>query len=201
MVIPKSWLVLLFFLLTPLSTFAQKALPSNSESFLRVTSAYSPQSIILLGKTPESQTFALQLNYGWKSKWSLKSNPILYLVSVTPYINYDYPKRDEGSKRDVVTGLGVSPIGFEIQKDLIKRLRFIINTSGGFILVDKTFPTDKGRRLNYTFSVSTALIFQTNQTLSFLLGYKFHHISNAQTGSENPGIDSNFIFFSTQLSL
>ncbi|MBO6524298.1 MAG: acyloxyacyl hydrolase [Balneolaceae bacterium] len=154
-----------------------------------------------MGKTPDSQTFALQFNYGWRSKLYLKSTPISYLVNFTPYINYNYPKRDEGSKRDVVIGLGFSPLGFEIQKKLNNKIGLVLNTSGGFILIDKTFPTDKGRRMNYTFSLSPGLIFQTNQTLFFLLGYKFHHISNAQTGSENPGIDSNFIFFSTQLTL
>ncbi len=201
MVISKSCLTLIIVLLIPLSSFAQNESLKKNDSFFRLTSAYSPQSIVLLGKTPDSQTLAIQLNYGWKSKFTFKSTPITYLVSLTPYIKYSYPKRDEGSKRDVVNGFGFSPIGFEIQKVLNKKLGLVINTSGGFILIDKRFPTDKGRRLNYTFSLSPGLIFQTNQTLSFLLGYKFHHISNAQTGSENPGIDSNFIFFSTQLAI
>ncbi len=201
MFIPKSCVVLLLSFLFSVSLLAQDNSFFNQSSFFRVTSAYSPQSIILLGKTPDSQTLAIQLSYGQKSKWAVESFPLIYLVSVTPFIKYHYPKRDEGSKRDMVRGLGISPVGFELQKKLHTNIGFVLNTAAGFVLIDKKFPTDKGRRLNYTFALSPGLIFKSNQSLSFLLGYKFHHISNAQTGSENPGIDSNFIFISTQIAI
>ena len=201
MVISKSCLALLFILLMSFSLLAQEDLDPQKNSFLRLSTAYSPNSVLFLGKTPNSQTFMLQLHYGWESKWHLKSIPITYLINITPYINYHYPKRDAGSRRDIVTGIGFSPIGFEIQQKLKNKLELLLSTTGGFILTDKKFPTDKGRRLNYAFAISPGLIFIMDKTLSILLGYKFHHISNAQTGSENPGIDSNFIFFSTQFAL
>ena len=62
--------------------------------------------------------------------------------------------------------------------------------------MEATFPTDKGRRLNFTFDPSFSIETKLTKSLSFASGYKFHHISNGQTGKENPGLDSNFIFLS-----
>jgi hypothetical protein len=36
--------------------------------------------------------------------------------------------------------------------------------------------------------------FFTASRRSFTIGYKYHHLSNAETGTINPGIDSNIIY-------
>ncbi len=195
--------VLFLILLTALPQLikAQEGQIINEARFLRLSVGYSPNSVLFLGKTPSTQTTTLQLVYGKKLDWQLNSTPVFYLINVTPYIYYNYSKRDDRGMKDQVKGFGFSPIGFGIKRNINHHFLFGITTAGGFIWVEKRFPTDEGRRLNYTFELSPELIFKVNKSLSFLAGYKFHHISNAQTGTENPGIDSNFIFFTTHITL
>ena len=200
--IAKSLLIL------PLLTFsfhailkAQDNFRLNEDRFLSFSIGYSPSSVLFLGKTPDTQTTIVQFNYGRKLEKKFKSLPLYYLVSITPYITFDYPKRDQGGIRDIVTGFGFSPVGFEVRKILKNNLGLSLYTSGGFMLINKRFPTDKGKNLNFTYELSPQIFLALQKSLSFSLAYKFHHISNAQTGSENPGIDSNFIFFTTHLSI
>ena len=80
------------------------------------------------------------------------------------------------------------------------RLSLLSGTSGGFALVNQNFPTDKGRKLNFMFDLSTSILTKLANHLSIAVGYKFHHISNANTGSQNPGIDSNFLYFSIHIN-
>ena len=199
--ISRGLLILILFPFLFFDLKAQESVAVTEDSFIRFLAGYSPNSIIFLGKTPDTQTTLVQLTYGKRLDWEYKTLPVFYLISVTPYVHYDYPKRDRNGIRDIVTGFGFSPIGFEINKKLKKNFGLSLSTAGGFILTDKKFPTDKGRRLNYTYEFTPKMFLEIHNSVSLFLGYKFHHISNAQTGSENPGIDSNFIFFSTHISI
>lgn len=172
---------------------------SKKQEFLIVT-GYSPSSIKFLGKTPDASASLLKLEYREQTSKLFFGNPIYYQFGIIPFIEFDYPKRDENGRMDIVKGFGISPIGLGINNSVSKILSYSLYTYGGVILVDKRFPTDEGRKLNYTLSLSIDGIYKASKYFSFSLGYKFHHISNAQTGAENPGIDSNFITFSLILS-
>ena len=175
-------------------TFAQDQ--SNSpKSFIEIIGGYSPNSVILLGKTPDTQTFSTYIGYG-KLIHSLNNGTEIYVTrGVIPFSEYVYPKRDNGNNTDIVYGYGISPLGYQA---IIPGNRFQLHAgiTSSLMLMNETFPTDKGRRINYTFDLSLGLkkAIQKNTFLS--LGYRFHHISNAQTGTQNPGIDSNFLFLS-----
>ncbi len=194
----KGIFLFILILFLPNSTYSQET--SYPESQVFFVSGYSPTSIRFLGKTPDATTSILKLEYRKKLKASFKNAPIYYQVGIIPYIVYNYPKRDDGGRKDIAKGLGVSPFGFGTTNFISNRLGYSLNSYGGFILMDKKFPTDEGRNLNYTFSFSMDAVIKANDFFSFSLGYKFHHISNAQTGTENPGLDSNFITISLILS-
>jgi hypothetical protein len=121
---------------------------------------------------------------------------LYYTADIIPYIYFDYPKRDDNDNFYQHTGFGFSPIGFLLEKPLSSIFSYQLSVSGSFILMETNFPTDKGRKLNFTFDPSLTIQTRLSKSFSFATGYKFHHISNAQTGSENPGLDSNFIFLS-----
>ena len=199
--ISKGLLILPLLGLIFIASNAQENHISDSIDFLSFSAGYSPNSILFLGKTPDTQTTFIQIGYGKKLEWEFKSLPVFYLISITPFISYDYPKRDRNGIRDVVKGFGFSPIGFGIKKQVRQNFGLSLSTAGGFMLIDERFPTDKGRRLNYTFELSPKIYLEIHPSFSLYVEYKFHHISNAQTGSENPGIDSNFILFSTHISI
>ncbi len=177
-----------------ITILAQNSNPANKR-FIEIYGAYSPQSVILLGKTPDTQTFSSYIGYG-KFIHTLKNDTEIYVTrGIIPFSEYIYPKRDNGNVTDIVSGYGVSPLGYLMITPL-RNMNIYAGLKSGIMLMNKTFPTDKGRRINYSFDISFGLnrAIQKNTFLS--LGYRFHHISNAQTGNQNPGIDSNFLFLS-----
>lgn len=194
----KSSLLIISFTFFSTNVIAQ--FNNFSKTQFKLFSGKSPHSVIFLGKTPNATSEIVTIQFRKKLSSSFKNLPIYYQAEIIPILNYTYPKRDEGGRIDNSHGFGFSPIGYGIYKPINKKLWLSVFTNGGFILLNEKFPTDKGRRLNYTFGISAETLVSLSSTWSFSLGYKFHHISNAQTGSENPGLDSNFITLSIILS-
>lgn len=196
----KLFSCILVFVAIPSRGISQKLPPDVANITLRTWAGYSNQSVILLGKTPNTTTQFYSIGI---SKYIHSYSPntyLFYTVDITPYIKYHYPQRDRNELKTTVNGFGISPFGLQLEHLLINRFSFLSGFSGGFAFVDQNFPTQKGRKLNFMFDLSTSILTKVANHLSVALGYKFHHISNANTGSENPGIDSNFLYFSIHIN-
>lgn len=182
------------------SSFSQELTNNqNNLSEFFILTGYSPNSVKLLGKTSDSQTVIVSIGLRKKLDISIGSSDLFYTASIIPLVRYHYPKRDNNGINDEAVGFGITPFGLTIKKKLNTVFSYRLSSSGGFMLMNKKFPTDKGRKLNFTFEISPEIILETKKSISLSFGYKFHHISNAQTGSENPGLDSNFLFISLTL--
>lgn len=155
---------------------------------------YSFQSIRFLGKTPDSQTQIFGLGYQKPIKEYPKNRLLWYTADLIPYIHFQYPKRDENNRFVSRTGFGLSPVGFALTQKIPTRISPFIRTTGGVMYMESNFPTDNSRRFNFTFDITLGGKIHFPPVGFLSLGYKFHHISNAETGSENPGLDSNFLF-------
>lgn len=193
----SSFLALILFLSLPLfSTQCVKAQAPTFEQETRwsVWGGYSANSIRLLGKTAQSQTQIFAFGFQKPIKSYSPNKLLWYTADVIPYIQFDYPKRDENNRRVSRSGFGISPVGFSITNSLSNWLTPYIQSTGGIIYMEDKFPTDRAKTLNFTFDITIANSFTVNQFAIVSVGYKFHHISNAQTGAENPGLDSNFLF-------
>ncbi|WP_246075220.1 acyloxyacyl hydrolase [Gracilimonas mengyeensis] len=121
---------------------------------------------------------------------------VYYTTDLIPYVHFDYPKRDENDRRVSRNGFGVSPVGFMWKEDELDTVVPFAQISGGLIYMESEFPTDLSRKLNFTFDITVGTDIKVGSIFEFSLGYKFHHISNAETGKHNPGLDSNFLFLS-----
>ncbi len=194
----KSIYILIFSFFIVSQSFSQEII--NRDKQIVAVTGYSPTSIRFLGKTPSTITSITKIEFRSKTDKKFYGNPIYYQFGLIPYIEFDYPRRDEGNIRGKSKGFGISPLGLGITNEFSKIVSIAMYSYSGLILMDKRFPTDKGRKLNYTFSLSVETILKTSDHISLSLGYKFHHISNAQTGKENPGVDSNFLTLSLILS-
>lgn len=191
----KARFLLLLILAYPFSNSFAQLSEKDDNRYVSTTLGYSTNSVILLGKTPNTKTFYSYIGFGKEIKSPLPGVNTYVTRGIVPYIEFSYPKRDEGSRRDIVSGFGISPLGYSFVKPF-KYFDFETAIKSGLSLINKTFPTDKGRRLNYSFDIKLAIQRQLFSQTYLSLGYTFHHISNAQTGSENPGVDSNIFFFS-----
>lgn len=155
---------------------------------------YSFNSIKFLGKTQNSQTQIFAIGYEKKIREYPNKRNLWYTADIIPYIHFQYPKRDENNRIVTRSGFGVSPVGFALTQSSPQRITPFVQTTGGIIYMESNFPTDKSRRLNFTFDITVGGKIKINSFSTVSLGYKFHHISNAETGKENPGLDSNFLF-------
>lgn len=162
--------------------------------------AHSGNSVVLLGKTPNTTSSLFYISGAKLLKTFNSTTFVYYSSSIQPYLKYHYPRRDYDGSMAEVQGFGIAPFGLQLQKVLNKRVSALAESTGGFALVEHNFPTDKGRKLNFTFDISTTLVFELIKPISLAAGYKFHHISNANTGQQNPGIDSNFLFISLYIN-
>lgn len=184
----------IIFLTTELTTAQQKL--KDQPLQLRLWSGYSFNSVYFLGKTSNASSAILGIGYRRAIRSYGENTLVYYTADLIPYIYFDYPKRDENDKPTQISGVGFSPIGFLLEKKLKNYFTYQLSISGSFIFMKDEFPTDKGRKLNYTFDPSFTLQTHITKSIKLASGYKFHHISNAQTGSENPGLDSNFLYIS-----
>ncbi|MDZ7806787.1 MAG: acyloxyacyl hydrolase [Gracilimonas sp.] len=183
------------FLITHSELYGQNRPTSiTPETRYTIWGGYSSQSIRFLGKTQNSQTQILRFGFQKHLKNLSEDISLWYTAGIIPYLHFDYPKRDANDRKTKNSGYGISPFGFMVKNYKSDLFSPFAQTTAGIIYMDDYFPTDKARRLNFTFDIIIGNIFKLNSFTDLSLGYKFHHISNAQTGSQNPGLDSNFLF-------
>lgn len=97
--------------------------------------------------------------------------------------------------RRTTRGIGLEPVGFDFNFRRRHRFQPVVGINGGFLKFTRDVPIENSNSFNFTFSLRGAVQIFTDDSHSVTIGYRFHHISNANTGNPfNPGIDSNFIY-------
>jgi hypothetical protein len=97
--------------------------------------------------------------------------------------------------RRTTRGIGLEPVGFDFNFRRRHRFQPVVGINGGFLKFTRDVPIENSNSFNFTFSLRGAVQIFTDDSHSITIGYRFHHISNANTGNPfNPGIDSNFIY-------
>ncbi len=90
-------------------------------------------------------------------------------------------------------GFGITPIGFTRRFARASQVSPFIGANGGVLWFDRAAPTTKAARFNFTASAEVGLRFGPVDEAGLTLSYRFHHISNAGTAGENPGLASHLI--------
>lgn len=90
----------------------------------------------------------------------------------------------------VTYGAGISPLGQRVNFLPRKRLQPYFSANAGFLLFTTAVPSIGATAFNFEFEGGVGLEWFQRPGHSWSLDYRFHHISNAYTGNQNPGIDS-----------
>ena len=69
-----------------------------------------------------------------------------------------------------------------------------VAASVGFLYFEDDIPVPRSSRFNFTPEIGLGVQFFLTPKRSLTLGYKLHHMSNANTGRSNPGMDSHVIY-------
>jgi len=94
------------------------------------------------------------------------------------------------SGSSLVTGVAVSPIGLETRVRLTRRVAVYGAGAMGGIWFTREVPVLDSRSFNFTFEFGGGLQWRLSSRNWLRAGYKFHHLSNAYTAPNNPGVDA-----------
>jgi hypothetical protein len=95
-------------------------------------------------------------------------------------------------------GFGFAPVGFTRRFNRRGPVSPFVGVNGGALFFDERVPTTKASRFNFTASAELGLRFGPPGESGITVAYRFHHISNAGTAGENPGLASHLITVGVQ---
>lgn len=194
--------VALFSLLTVLTQLSHASDPigltAETDLKIGITTIYSPDSFAAWGKIKNSRTFSVrgqfwhsQISYG-KFKARLGTELIL-----TQRLNY--PINGINGQKDSRIGIGIIPINILMPIAESKAVHpFAFFSAGGILLNDK-LPKSDGASINYLLNLGAGFELPFIRNTDIQIGYSIQHMSNANTGEQNPGIDSHMFFLSILL--
>jgi hypothetical protein len=96
-------------------------------------------------------------------------------------------------------GVGGSPIGAQVNFVHYRHVEPFLTSGGGFLYFNhRMFGTTQ--QFNFTAQLGGGVqLFTSSRRTAIDLGYKYHHISNANLGNQNPGLDSHMLFVGVSL--
>jgi hypothetical protein len=175
-----------------------------------VWGGYSPNSPKLIGVTEDRHVTMVGFGYArvmlasdvvaWK--FTIDTVPLI-LVSQPTFGGTEIaqPSRVPAAFRSLLGrrttyGIGLMPVGFQFNFRPRRRIQPVAGINGGFaFFARRDVPVPASANFNFMFSTGPGMQIFTSESRSITLGYRFHHISNADTGNPvNPGIDSNFFY-------
>ena len=88
---------------------------------------------------------------------------------------------------------GITPVGFSVHLLPEHRLQPFLTSTAGFIVSARDIPEFDTSAFNFTFSFGGGVEWFRDHQHSWTVEYRVQHLSNAEVGSFNPGIDAQFV--------
>lgn len=167
---------------------------------------YSPQSATLIGTTENRRFVLAGFEYSYRC-WVWRDTSISFTPGILPaaillqaaeylytYRNGSYALRQTPSH--AVYGFGILPIGFMVDFARRRVIHPFFELRGGIIASTEPIPvnTIDATGLNFLFDFGGGIQWAVANRRAISFGYKFLHISNADTTPTNPGIDNNVFY-------
>jgi hypothetical protein len=92
--------------------------------------------------------------------------------------------------RQWTIGEAMSPFGMQFNFLPRRRLQPLIETHGGYMYSTHPIPISNAGTFNFTAEAGIGFEYFRTQRQSVRVEYRYHHISDADTSYENPGIDN-----------
>jgi opacity protein-like surface antigen len=124
-------------------------------------------------------------------------------TSSLPTLSACYPESGSGSIPGFATytftstcgrrwtiGEAISPIGFRWNFLPRRKLQMFADGHGGYMYSTQPIPLSEAGSFNFTFDLGAGFELYRTKARSIRAEYRYHHISNHNTATYNPGIDS-----------
>lgn len=89
---------------------------------------------------------------------------------------------------------GLSPFGLELQTAPMRRVTLFGAAASGALVFQHEFPVPGASRINFTLEYGGGVQVETVRGQRLVIGYKYHHLSNAWYQNSNPGLDGHVIY-------
>jgi hypothetical protein len=129
--------------------------------------------------------------------------PIFYKVEAVPLAVLVEPtvtlrNGHKGSDQTISTyGGGFNPVGAQMKFPGWKKLQPFAETAGGFLYFSRPVLNPLASQFNFTIGAGAGVEWQIKPRMALTLGYKYHHLSNANITNKNPGVDSQILYLGT----
>jgi hypothetical protein len=129
----------------------------------------------------------------WKEPFAVR-----WVFDAVPLALVGDPHTHNGH-RAYANGVGGSPIGAQVNFVHFHRVEPFLTSGGGFLYFNhRMFGTTQ--QFNFTAQLGGGVqLFTSSRRTAIDLGYKYHHISNANLANQNPGLDSHMLFVGLSL--
>lgn len=87
-------------------------------------------------------------------------------------------------------GFGITPVGFQLRLFRTSPVQLLTYANGGALWFTHRIPDPEATRFNFTAELGAAVQVNLPERLGLVVGYSWHHTSNAGTGRVNPGLNS-----------
>jgi len=123
---------------------------------------------------------------------------VRWVFDVVPVALVGDPHTSNGH-RAYAYGVGGSPIGAQLNFVHFRRVEPFLTSGGGFLYFNhRMFGTTQ--QFNFTAQLGAGVqLFTSSHRAAIDVGYKYHHISNANLANQNPGLDSHMLFVGLSL--
>lgn len=175
----------------PPSAAGAYALTKGTNEF-GVWAGGSPDSSEIFGNVEDRKLFLLALRYG-RVLAAWESVALEYTLDIFPAaVAFEPGRVRRGSSTQY--GAGLSPLGFKVIFGQQGWIQPFVAASVGFLYFEDDVPVPHSSRFNFTPELGLGVQFFLAPKRAVTVGYKLHHMSNANSGRSNPGMDSHVFY-------
>lgn len=196
LVLSAVLLLLLFSVASEAQVVPQATTGWAGAAELRVVGGYSPRSNKAIGVTEHRKLIYTAVEYVHPIG-HFGGTTVSYMAGLVPFIAVQRPAETIlGTTYPAGTswGAGATPIGFQFTFRPGARLEPFAELAGGLAYFNEQVPIANSSQFNFMAHWGGGIEFYHQHSHWLTIGYRYHHLSNANTGQLNPGIDSNLIY-------
>jgi hypothetical protein len=147
--------------------------------------------------TVGARNYQLEIRYERLIYWN-QPFAVRWVLDTVPAALVGDPHSNNGH-RAYAYGVGGSPIGAQVNFVHYRHVEPFLTSGGGFLYFNhRMFGTTQ--QFNFTAQLGGGVqLFTSSRRTAIDLGYKYHHISNANLANQNPGLDSHMLFVGLSL--
>ena len=181
------------------------AILQSTSAFAQEQHAYSEYTSWFSGAFGNGHAFSETLggrNYQFESRYERliywrEPFAVRWVFDAVPVALVGDPHTGTGRRR-YAYGIGASPIGAQVNFVHYRRIEPFLTSGGGFLYFNHQM--FGATQFNFTAQLGGGVqLFTSSRRAALDLGYKYHHISNANLGNRNPGMDSHTLFIGVSL--